>query len=483
MAENLKQKAARGLIWKFIEQGGTQLIQFIAGIYIARKLSPEDYGLVGMMAIFLGISQMFIDSGFRATLIQKGTDVTHDHYNVVFLFNLTVSILFYLLIFFLAPVIADFYTEPRLLWVARILGLNLIFLSLSIIHQTILEKKLNFRTLTKIRLVSIFISVVVGIVLAVMNFGVWALVLMTISESFIRTLLVWLINKWLPSFAFNRKIFKELFANGVHIFFAGLLQQISENLYEMVIGKLFTTTDVGFFSQGKKLQRRVGDFINSSIQGVMYPVQTLMKDDIPRLKNALRKNVKVTTLVVLPALMGLMAVAKPFIILFLTEKWLPSVYYLQVLCVSGAIYVIGSAASSFILPLGKFSFFSGFRIFNSALLVVIIVVGILFNVDLKILVLGKIIHEVVNFAVFMYFSEKLIGYRFIDVIVDIYPSLIYSLLMVTIVYLLGYFWGISFIVLLLQVVIGGSLYLVLNYLFNRSMFAEILSVTHSIIRK
>ena len=253
MTSNLKEKAAKGLVWKFVEQGGTQLIQFVSGIYIARILSPEDYGLVGMMAIFLGISQFFIDSGFRSTLIQKGNDVTNDDYNVVFLFNLFVSIFFYLLIFFGAPLIADFYGEPRLLGVARILGLNLIFISLGIINQTILEKKLNFRTLTKVRLISILFSVVLGIVLAVKNYGVWSLVVMAVLENIVRTALVWIINRWIPNFTFNINTFKELYSNGIKIFIAGISNNISNNLYSLIIGKYFTVQDVGFFSQVPKV--------------------------------------------------------------------------------------------------------------------------------------------------------------------------------------------------------------------------------------
>lgn len=483
MAESLKQKAAKGLIWKFLGQGGTQLIQFISGIYIARILSPEDYGLVGMMAIFLGISQLFIDSGFRSTLIQKGNDVTNDDYNVVFIFNLFVSIFFYLLIYFGAPLIADFYNEPRLLWVARVLGLNLIFISLGIINQTILEKKLNFRTLTKIRLTSILFSVVLGIVLAVRNYGVWSLVVMAVSENIVRTTLVWFINRWTPSWTFKIDTFKELYSNGIKLLLAGLSNNISNNLYSMIIGRYFTVQDVGFFSQGKKLQKRIGDFINSSIQGVMYPVQSLMKDDVSRLKNSVRKNVALTTLITFPASIGMIAIAFPFIQLFLTEKWLSSVYYLQVLSVAGIFFSLRSSLSSFLMPLGKFTIVLWYGIFNSIFLIFIVFIGLILNVSLKQLVLGKVIQEGVGFFVVIYFSRKYIAYRATEIIKDFSPALIFSIIMGSLVYLVNILFSVSFTTLFLQVVLGGGVYIFLNFIFNRKMFNEIVQISKDLILK
>ncbi len=483
MTSNLKQKAAKGLVWKFIEQGGTQLIQFVSGIYIARILSPEDYGLVGMMAIFLGISQLFIDSGFRSTLIQKGNDVTNDDYNVVFLFNLFVSIFFYILIFLGAPLIADFYGEPRLLWVARILGLNLIFISLGIINQTILEKRLNFRTLTKVRLISIIFSVVLGIILAVRNYGVWSLVAMAVSENIVRTMLVWFINRWIPSWTFKIDTFKELYSNGIKIFLAGISNNISNNLYSLIIGKYFTVQDVGFFSQGKKLQKRIGDFINSSIQGVMYPVQSLMKDDITRLKNSVRKNVALTTLMTFPAGIGMIAIAFPFIQLFLTEKWLSSVYYLQVLSFAGILFSLRSSLSSFLMPLGKFTIVLWFGIFNSIFLIVLVLLGLILNVSLEQLVLGKVIQEGVGFCVMIYFSQKYIAYGAIEILKDFSPALTFSLLMGVVVYLVNVLFPISFMTLFLQIVLGGGLYILLNFIFNKKMFEEIVQIGKDLMLK
>jgi len=483
MAENLKQKAAKGLIWKFLEQGGTQFILFISGIYIARILSPEDYGLVGMMAIFLGVSQIFINSGFSTTLIQKGKEVTHDHYNVVFIFNITVSSFLYFLIFIGAPSISDFYNEPRLLWVARILGINLILSSFGLIHQTILQKRLNFKTLTKIKLVSVIVSVIVGIILAIEDYGVWALVMMTISENLVRVILISFINKWSPSFSFNTTIFKELFSKGIAIFLAGLSKQITVNIFSVVIGKYFTTIDVGFYSQGKKLQTRITDFLNNSIQGVMYPVQSLMKADILRLKNSVRKNVKITSLVIFPASLGIIVIANQFVEIFLTSKWLPSVYYLQILAIASMFYVLRSSVGSFLMPLGKFRLVLYLGVFNSIFLLILIVTGVLFDVRLELLILSKVIQEGFGLLAISYFAKQHVKYSLKEMLSDFLPSLLLSMMMAIVVYLIGIKLEIKLFVLSLQVLIGAGLFILLNYFFNKKLFLEVLEIIKSLIRK
>lgn len=473
MTDNLKEKAAKGILWKFLDQGGTQLIQFIAGIYIARILSPEDYGLIGMMAIFIGISQMFIDSGLKATLIQKGTAVSQDEYNVVFYFNLLVSLIFSTIIFFSAPAISEFYSEPKLIPVARILGANLVLMALGTIQTLILEKRLNFKTITKVKLVSIFSSVLAGIVIATLGFGVWALVAMFIVESTTKTTLLWIINKWRPNISFKIKVLRELFPTGFKILLNGLLVQINQNIYSLVIGKYFSTHDVGFYSQGRKLQQRIGDFITYSIQGVMFPVQSLIKDDIQRLKKSVRKNINISVLVAFPAIVGLIVIAKSFILLFLTEKWLPSVYFLQILSISGMLFVVNSALRSYLIPLNKVTFLVRFAFSSTTVLVLLLGTSIVFKCNLKIIVTIKIIQELYNLVVLLIFSKKFINYKLKEFVSDTLQPLLFSLLMGAVVYATSFIFDSSLLALALQVSVGISSYLVLNYFFNKTTFNEL----------
>lgn len=470
---NLKQKAAKGLLWRFLDQGGTQIFQFAGGIYIARILSPDDYGLMGMMAVFLGISLAFINSGFKSTLIQKGSSVTQDDLNVVFYFNIIVSLLFYILIYWSAPYIAIFFNEQKLILIARIISLDLILKSLGMVHQVIYEKKINFKTLTKINLIAILISVFLGIGFAITGFGVWALVAMLITDSMIRTILLWIINKWRPTFTFRYSVFKILFASGSKLLLSGILYQVSQNIYSIVIGKFFTVTDVGFYSQARKLQRRVGDTIRYSIQSTLFPVQSLIKDDVPRLKNTVRTNVKFTTFLTFPAIIGLMVIAEPFIKLFLTDKWLPSVSYLQILSVAGLFTVITSAIASFIIPLGKFNFTVRFSIFSNILFLLIIAIGIFLKVNLNLLVAGKALQSFIVLIINIYYSNKFINYSLKEILIDIAAASIISIVMGVVVYIIGFMFSISYGVLILQIIVGASIYFLFNLIFNKAIMKEI----------
>lgn len=480
MVEDLKGKAAKGILWTFLDQGGTQLLQFISGIYIARILSPDDYGLVGMMAIFLAISQVFIDSGFKATLIQKGQEVTQDDYNVVFYFNVGVSTLIYLLIFIGANQIAAFFHETRLVPVARIIGLNLIFSSLGIVHTLKFEKRLNFKTTTKIKLVGITVSIAAGIVLAVMGFGVWSLVIMALVETFTRTVLLWFILRWYPTLSFKMKVFKSLFADSSKLLLSSIFYQLNANIFSFVIGKIYTTSDVGFYSQGKKLQQRIGDFIVYSIYGVMFPVHSLIKEDLPRLRNSVRKNVKVTTLISFPAIIGLMAIAEPFVLLFLTEKWLPSVFYIHILSLAGLFFAISGSVNSYVIPIGKFNLALFISIFNSTILAAYLILGVVFKLSLEHLMYGKVFQDVVNFVLAVYFSKRLISYGILRILKDAAPAIVFSLIMGAVVYLIGEQFGFSFTVLTVQVVGGALVYLTLNLLFNRVMVKEVFDFAKSL---
>lgn len=473
MAQDLKRDAARGIVWRFIGNGGTQAILFVSGVYIARILSPNDYGLMGMMAIFLGISQAFINSGFRAVLIQKGNEISHDHYNVVFIFNVTVSILFYGFIFVGAPFIADFYEQPRLLPIARVLGLNLVFTALGLVHQTIQEKRLNFKTVAKVRLVAISASVAVGITMATLHYGVWALVAMPLVQNLLFSVLIWFFNKWNPTFSFNGKIFKELFSKSIQIFAAGLLGAISNNIYAMVIGKTFAVADVGFFRQGEKLKNNVGSIVLTSLQSVMFPVLALMKDDIPRLKNSIRKNSKVSTLILFPALIGLMAVAEPFMFIFLGEKWMPSVYFLQVLSLAYILFIVRNIVNRYVLPMGRFKLNLLINILRNSIFIGLLLLGVLIKLELKILVLGTIIAEAVCLIWEVYFAKKYINYHLREIIRDVAPALVFSSVMGLVVWGVGNRLGISLAVLVIQILAGGLIYTLLNYWFNRALFLEI----------
>jgi len=305
-----------------------------------------------------------------------------------------------------------------------------------------------------------------------LGFKYWALVAMTLLQNAIFTITIWIINKWTPTLSFNFTIFKELYSKSIQIFTAGIISSIGNNIYSVMIGRYFTTNDVGFFSQGQKLQKRVGNIIVSSMQNVMYPVQSRMQDDLPRLKNAVRKNLKYTTLVTLPAIIGFIAIAKPFVLITLTEKWLPSIYYLQILSVAAIFTTIKAALNSYINALGLFQLSLKFSLLRNSIPIILIIIGLVLKLDLKILVLGLPITELLSFTWVLYFSKKIINYTIREVVIDLFPSVMTSVIMGAVVLYLSDKFQVNIYTLILQVIIGGISYILLNYLFNKELLYE-----------
>jgi len=318
--------------------------------------------------------------------------------------------------------------------------------------------------------------------LAANGFGVWALVAMPLSENLIRTLLLWIINKWRPNFSVSVRSFKELYSVGSKLLFIGILTLVNQNFIPIVIGKLFTISDVGFFSQAQRFQGKVTEFISTPIQGVTLSVQSIIKDDFPRLKNAVRTNVKITALFSFPAIIGFMIIGEPFIKIFLTDKWMPSLFYLQMISLAAVILVLRSATSSYVFPIGKINFMVRMTIFSNVVFLAFLGAVLLFNLGLKILVASTVLHELVVFVVYFYFSRPLIGYKFREVFMDVLPATAFSIIMGILVYLIQIQFGINLIIFFIQIFVGAITYLLLNYLFNKKMFNEILSFGMSILK-
>lgn len=478
----LKQKAIKGILWNFLGKGGTQVIQFIFGILIARILVPEDYGLIGMLSIFLIISQMFISSGFSTALVQKGNSITQKDYSTIFYFNLIAGLFLYSVLFYFAPHISSFYNEPRLILLTRVIGLNLIILSLGMIQNTIYIKKINFKTTAKITLISILFSSVLGLYMATKGYGFWSLAVMILSENLFRTILLWYYSRWRPSLVFSITSFKNLFSFGSNLLLAGLFNRLGNNIYSMVIGKYYSTIDVGYFSQAKKIQERTGMLVTQSIQSVLFPTLSLIKDEASRFHNSIRANVKATTFMVFPMIFGLIAISEPFVRLLLTEKWLPSVVYIQLLSVGGIFYTLSRINYDVCIVLGRAKFYMKYTIASNIILIGIISFCLLIEVNLFYLIVGKIVWQFFDFIFFFIFIKSKIKYKLREYISDFLPSMIVSVMMGTIVYFIGYYFGYSWSILIIQVFCGILLFVLLSLLLNKKLITEMFRIIFSAIK-
>lgn len=328
--ESLKEKTVNSVFWSGVEKFSAQGAQFVIGLLIARILLPADYGLIAMLTIFIAVAQVFVDSGFGNALIQK-QDRNQTDYSTAFYFNIGIAIIVYAVIWLIAPWVAEFYNEPLLTRVMRVVGLNIIISAFSIVHRARLTVVLNFKLQALISLLSVVISGGVGMWMAYAGYGVWALAGQTLLNGFLGTLLLWVMSYWMPSFCFSIESFKKLFGFGSKLLLSGLLHTLYMNLYSLVIGKKYNVIDLGYYNRASAFPVVISGNLVSVISRVTYPIQCEMQDDPERLKASLFRFIRMSCYIIFPLMVGMLVLAKPMVALVLTEKWLPSVPLLQIL--------------------------------------------------------------------------------------------------------------------------------------------------------
>jgi O-antigen/teichoic acid export membrane protein len=419
--ESLKQKAARGILWSFTDQLASQGVGSIIGIILARILVPSDYGLMGMLAIFVAIAQSFINGGFSSALIQKPNSTEAD-FSTVFYFNLGVSVVFYLLLFIASPWIAAFYEVPQLEPITKIVALNFVISALSLVHRTKLLIKVDFKTQTTISIISIVISGSIGITLAYRGFGVWALVYQGLVAAVCQTALFWFYTKWKPLFVFSRESFHRLFAYGSKLLASGLLDTIYSNIYTIVIGKVFSASDLGYYTRAQQLESLPAANITAVLQRVTFPIFCSIQDDDARLIAAYRKLIRLASFVIFPLMFLLVAIAKPLVILLLTAKWLPAVDLFQILCFAGMWYPIHAINLNILQAKGRSDLFLRLELWKKLLVTMVLIITIPFG--LKILVLGQAFTSFAGLFLNTYYTGKFFNYGIVEQLKDIFVFLL-----------------------------------------------------------
>ncbi len=477
---NLKHKTVKGVFWSTIEKFGVQGTQFITLIFLARLLSPSDFGLIGMLTVFIALSQAFIDSGFSAALIQK-KETTNTDYSTIFFFNIAVSIFLYFILFFLAPYIAAFYHEPKLIFITRVISINFIINAFSIIQITLLKKELDFKTQSIINISGIIGAGITGITLALLGFGVWALIFQSLANAFLKTILFWIVNKWRPIFVFSKKSFKTLFSFGSKLLFAGLLNTIFQNLYLIVIGRYFNAAPLGYYTQAKKIQELPTMSINSIIQNVAFPSFSKIQDENEKLKKGLKLAIKMTTFILFPLMIFLMVAAKPIVITLLTEKWLPAVIYIQILSITGILFPIQLFNLTILNVKGRSDLFLRLEIIKKTLVVIAIVVG--FHWGVLGLVISRVFTAVIALLINTFYTNKLIKYTILNQLTDILPYAIISLIMGLFIYGLTFIVEDNLYLLITEILTAFILYYGLARLFKLEAYCEIKTLIQPYIPK
>jgi teichuronic acid exporter len=452
---SIKQKTVTGLLWSFLDSFASQGVQFIVGIVLARILSPREFGLIGMLTIFIAISQSFIDSGFTSALIRKN-NCTKDDYSTIFYFNILVSVFFFILLFVLSESISLFFKEPQLKALIQVLGIGLLFNSSAIIQKTILVKELNFKLQMRISLIASLGSGILAVVMAYKGFGVWSLVALTLSRFGFSSLLLWVWSSWRPIRVFSMKSFRELFSFGSKLLISGLIDTAYRNIYNLLVGKYFSAEELGFYSQADQFQTLPSQNLVGVISKVSYPVLSSIQKDPVQLKSAYQKLIRSTMIITFVLMMGLAAVAKPLIITLIGVKWLPSVVYLQMLCFVGMFYPLHALNLNMLQVQGRSDLFLRLEIIKKLIAVPTIVIGVFFGI--KILIVGMMVNTLIAYYLNSYWSGKFIGYSTFQQIKDILPSFFLAVFVAAVVFIAGCFLNIGDTVkLILQVLLGIAL--------------------------
>jgi len=477
--ESLRQKTISGLFWSFSETGFNQVALLIIGIILARLLSPKEFGLVGMITIFIAISQVFIDSGFSQSLIRK-VDCKQKDYATVFYFNLIAGILFYLILFFSASAISRFFNEPILRDLVRIIGLVLIINSFAIIQRTILIKNINFKLQAKITVSSSVLSGIISIILAYKGFGVWSLVVQRIlNQLFIATLL-WIFNRWLPTLEFSKQSFKEMFSFGSKLLASGLIDTTYRNIYYFIIGKVFSATELGYYTRADQFSMLPSQNINRSAQRVTYPVLSQLQNEPFKLKAGYKKIIRSIMLINFSVMLGMAAIARPMVLTLIGEKWLPSVPYLKLLCIVSMMYPLHALNLNILKVKGRSDLFLRLEIIKKALAIPVILIGIF--IGIKTMIIGMIFISFFAYFINSYYSSKLIDYSISEQIKDVLPDFGISISMAMIVFLAQMTIPLSpLLKFIIGIVLGFGIVIILSRIFAIDGYKELKNVIMELI--
>ena len=408
---SLRRKAVSGASWSLTGRVLQQGVQFIIGIILARLLAPAEYGLIAMAGVFIYVSYVFVDSGFSTALIQKKECSSRD-LSTVFLMNLFVSLVAWAGFFLLAPMIASFYGEPQLVGIIRVLSLIIVLYALSLVQNAIIRRDVNFKLQTRIELVAQLLSGAIAIYLAWSGYGVWSLVWKTLLNQVFINIQLWIGRKWKPSFRFSKESFKELFAFSSKLLASGLLDRIYQQLHRLVVGKFFPSEELGYYTRAEQFNNLPSHTLSGTLINFLLPVLSKMQADTERMKNAVRRVLKMVMVFNINGIMLMGILAGPVIELLLGEKWSGAVPYLQLLVVVGLFYPMHAINVQIITSLGRSDIFLKVEIIKKIIGVPAILLGVF--IGIKAMIVGMIVTSFMSLAVNTYYTKRFINYGLID---------------------------------------------------------------------
>lgn len=470
MAEQgLKDKTVKGVGWSAIDNVAQYAVTFVVSIVLARLLSPDDYGLLGIIAIFTAVCAAIINGGFTNALIRK-KEVTDDDYNTAFIVNLSVSLFLYVVIFICSPVIARFFGREELVSLTRVSSIGMIIGALALVQQTRLTKRIDFKTQTKITLIASIVSGVVGIVMALLDFGVWSLVAQSLSSQGLRTVFLWIYNKWTPSLRFSTQSFRNLFGFGWKVMVVGLIDTIWKELYQLVVGKFYSPATLGQYTRAKQFSQMFSTNLTNVIQRVTFPVLSDIQDDKLRLLSAYRRIIKTTMFFTAVSMLFLGSISEPLLFCLIGPKWHEAATYLPLICISGSLYPLHAINLNMLQVQGRSDIFLGLEIVKKTIGLGPLLIGAFVGIMPMLYV--NLVVGIIYFFLNSYFSGKFIGYSSLMQLKDIAPSYGVAITVAVSVYFLKFLPFSNWIILPLQIVIGLIVFFILSRVTNLEEYHE-----------
>ena len=458
-----RQNIFSNMLWRFLERTGAQLVSFVVAIVLARILSPEDYGTIALITVFINILNVFVDSGLGTALVQK-KDADSIDFSTVFYANILFCLVLYSLLFFASPFIAKFYNKPELSAVVRVLGITILVSGVKNIQQSYVSKTLQFRKFFFATLTGTVCAAFVGIWLAYHGFGVWALVGQQLTNLSIDTLLLWIIVRWRPSLAFSFERLKKLFSFGWKLLVSALIDTSYTNLRQLIIGKKYSSTDLAFYNKGNLFPHTIVGNINNAIDSVLLPAMASEQDDRARVKQMTRRAIKTSTYCMAPLMMGLAACSPSVIHILLTDKWLPCVPFMRIFCITYMFYPIHTANLNAIKAVGRSDLFLKLEIAKKIMGMTVLLSTMWFGV--MVMAYSLLFTSVASQVINTWPNKRLLNYGYFEQLKDILPGIALAAVMGVLVSLLNFLPAPEWVKLLVQIPSGAIFFVAVSKLFK-----------------
>ncbi len=467
---SLKSKAIKGFSWTALEGVFSQGFMFIVGIVLARKLSPEDIGIIGIITAIVAVLNSVIEGGFTSALIRK-TNSNDNDYNTVFYTNLLSSLIIYIILFFLSNKISIYFEIDILSKILKISGIIIIINAVTIIQKTLLNKLLNFKKIAIISIISSIISGISSITLVYSGFGIWSLVFLIVTRPLINSILLWITTKWTPSFIFSTNSFKELFDYGYKLLFTNLINTAYKNIYYFIIGKYFSPTTLGYYSRADQFQMPFSSNITLAIRRISFPILSEYQNDEKNLKTKFLKFLKFSVFINLPIMITIMAAAKPIIILLLGEKWHTSIFYLQILCIPGLLYPLQILHLNLLLIKGYSNLNLRLEIIKKIILLPLIFTTAFFGI--KYMLYGLVTFSIIELFINSFYTRKIINYSITEQIKDLFIYFKISFLTFITMFSISQLNINLYLMFITQLISGLLVFILLNEYYKINEYLEI----------